>query len=149
MFLLVIRWQQLQLYLAQLLQDATGLIKFYRWMTSKTSPTSLSETHISEREVKHNNNLLPYVALLKPHKGERMQDMYFRNNVGGKGTVGEGHDSSSPFSFSEMKLKVMCRQSESTREGTVTGEPVPQKSWNPRMVWVARAIQRSSRANPL
>lgn len=51
--------------------------------------------------------------------------MYFRYNVGGKGTVRERHESSSPFSFSKMKLKVVRRQSESTgEEGTVIGKSV-------------------------
>jgi len=59
-----------------LLQDATGLVKFYWWMTTQTSPTSLSETHISVKGSKHNNTLLPYAALLKPQLEERMQDMF-------------------------------------------------------------------------
>lgn len=55
--------------------------------------------------------------------------MYFRNNVSGKGRVGEWHESSNPFSFSKMKLKVMCRQSEGTEEeGTVIGKSTSPSS---------------------
>lgn len=44
--------------------------------------------------------------------------------MGGKGTVGERYEYS-PFTFSKIKLKVMCRQSESTgEEGTIIEKSV-------------------------
>lgn len=55
---------------------------------------------------------------------ERGRRTCFRDNIGGKGIVEEWQQSSSPFSFSKVKLEVTYRQSEAQKKSELALENV-------------------------
>lgn len=106
-------------------------------MTPKTSPTVLSETHISMQEGKHKNTLFPYAALLKPHLGERTQAVLCEQ-------CGWGGDSRRVVREQQsfQLFTVMYRQSECTEEEGIGIGKYVSSSWE-RVSWNARRTRRS------
>lgn len=107
-------------------------------MTPKTSPTVLSETHISTKESKHQNTpLLPYAALSKTCLGEKTQAVLCEQH-------GWGGDSRrmvrEPQSF--QLFTVMLGQSESTEAVGISIGKYVSSSWE-KVSWNTRRARSS------